>query len=151
MHLAYCEIKGEFFTVRLTFAQISAMLYLILVAYYTTSFVRETAFSFMIHYKNVSSTVWRLLIIEVMLQKLPFHSLTRLIIILPGVKPGPVRIQFSVEEEAHGTVQALPTGFRCPLSVLFAKTYILVLQDKPLRYQPLSGVKHSCQPITFLS
>jgi len=35
--------------VQLTFAQISAMLELKLVVYYTTSFVRETAFSFRVH------------------------------------------------------------------------------------------------------
>jgi hypothetical protein len=87
-----------------------------------------------------------------MLQERPFHLLTRLIIVLSGVQTGPVRMQFSVEEEAHSTVQALPTGFYCPLSVLFAKPHIILLQDKLLLYQPLSGEKHSCQPnITFLS
>jgi hypothetical protein len=91
--------------------------------------------------------------LQVMIQERPFHSLASLSIILPGVKSGPVRMQFAVQEVARDTlVQVLPTEFRCPLSVLFAKPYILILQDKLLRIQPLSGVKYRRQPnITFLS
>jgi hypothetical protein len=82
--------------------------------------------------------------------KQQFHSLTRLSIILPGVKPSPVCMQFAVQEVAHGTVHVMPTGCRCPLSVLLAKPNILILQDKLLRYQPLSVVKHRCETkITF--
>ena len=40
-----------------------------LVAYYTTSFIRETAFSFRVLCMNVSSIVLRLLAIEVILQE----------------------------------------------------------------------------------
>ena len=47
-------------------------------AYYTISFDRETAFSFRIHYKIVSSRLLRQLAMEVMLQERPFHSLTGL-------------------------------------------------------------------------
>jgi len=57
VYLAYCVKNGGFFTTQLTFSQISAMLQLKLVAYYTTSFVREMAFSFRIYYTNVPSTV----------------------------------------------------------------------------------------------
>ena len=61
--------KWRLFTVRLTFAQISAMQQLKHVAYCTTSFVRETAFSFRVLHTNVPSRVLRLLAIEVMLQE----------------------------------------------------------------------------------
>jgi hypothetical protein len=38
-------------------------------AYYTTSFIKETAFSFRVLYTNVPSRVLRLLVLEVMLQE----------------------------------------------------------------------------------
>jgi len=41
VHLAYHVINGEFFTMRMMFTQISAMLLLKSVAYYATSFVRD--------------------------------------------------------------------------------------------------------------
>jgi hypothetical protein len=69
MHLAYCLVSGEFFTVRLMFVQISAMLHLKLVAYYTISFVRKTAVSFRIRYINVALRILRLFALVVMLQE----------------------------------------------------------------------------------